>query len=344
MKKRSIAVSIPTLLLAICLDSPDSAADPPADGLEPQAPELERRSEAIEARAEEVQKLEEAAEKNEEEREVALTSFVQLLGDDRAQATTSGESSAAFGGAILYRGQRQSILILARSDAGTGAMDTQAERGALMLTPEASGQPSFEFDWRVYFFCMNEIFRWRRGACADDRGAAGEKVEADNGSRREGRLRRSVSAATRDPDDVDFGFRLYLSGGTSDWTIPTGDPADEITRRAGVLAYGADLALRRELIKGQDNYVALEAGVGVTARNLIGDLTADEHRADLEGFLGTDRKFYVGPEVYIGLTINALNLGISLPIIPYGEVDGFSGGQLLVTAIVRDGPKLVMEE
>ena len=330
-----MVVSITAFLGAIFLASSRGSAQPEeSDRPAPVATELEIRSAALDRRSEEVRKLAEAAEETREERENALTSFVQLLGDARAQTTTSGESSAAFGGGILYRGQNQSILILARSDADIDALDTQAERGALMLTPESTGKPSFEFDWRIYFFCMNGVFRWKSGAC--------------DGHAKAAAAQRAAGAAPRssvDPNMVDFGLRLYMSGGTADWAIPSADPMVEpLTHRASVLAYGADVAIRREFIKGLDNYVALEAGLGITARNLIGDLTADENRADLEAFLGTDRKFYGGPEFYIGLTINALNLGITLPIIPFGEVDGFSGGQLLVTAIVRDGPKLVIPD
>ncbi len=339
MNEMKTVVCITTLLGAIFLAPGHAAAQPEGaaeDAARPDEAELESRTAALELRSAEVEKLAVAAEETQVEREKALTSFVQLLGDARAQTATSGETSAAFGGGILYRGQNQSILILARADADTDALDTQAERGALMLTPESTGQPSFEFDWRVYFFCMNGVFKWRSGACADGSERAGAKQANGSGQR---------SPAAHDPNMVDFGIRLYMSGGTADWAIPAADPMeDPLTHRASVLAYGADVALRREFIKGLDNYVALEAGLGITARNLIGDLTADENRADLEAFLGTDRTFYGGPELYISLTINALNLGISLPIIPFGEVDGFSGGQLLVTAIVRDGPKLVIPD
>jgi hypothetical protein len=313
--------------------SPPDAAAGPRSALEPSQAALQAQTHESARAMQEVRQMETALEEQEAGLENALSSFVQLVGDAKAQTTTSGESSAAFGGGILYRGPDQSILILARTEASSEALDTQVERGALMLTPESTGQPSFEFDWRVYFVCVTRPLAWRTGSCADHQ-AAEEAGEATSTQRR---------AASR--DRVDLGARLYLSGGTADWTIPAGDPADDaITRRASVLAYGVDVILRREFIKGLDNYVALEAGVGGTVRNLIGDLTAGENRGHLEAFLGTDRKVYVGPEFYIGLTINALNVGISLPVIPYGEIDGFSGGQLLVTAIVRDGPKLVIPD
>lgn len=339
MNATRLVVRIAALLMAVFLTSSHAKAQGMAGrpvgetDTVPVDEAFERRKAALDRRSMEVQKLEEIAEEREEARENALTSFVQLLGDARAQTTTSGESSAAFGGGILYRGQNQSILILARSDADVDALDTQAERGTFMLTPESTGQPSFEFDWRIYFFCMNGVFAWRKGACDRQSRAAAEGAPGPG------------ERAPSDPNMVDFGLRFYMSGGSSDWAIPAADPMEEpLTQRASVLAYGADLALRREFIKGLDNYVALEAGVGVTVRNLIGDLTGDENRVDREAFLGTDRKFYGGPEFYMSLTINALNLGISLPVIPFGEIDGFSGGQLLVTAIVRDGPKLVIPD
>ncbi len=308
------------LILATFLVSRGAAAQP-AD--EPPAEEAAVREREV------------ALEEKEAEQENALSSFVQLLGDAKAQTTTSGESSAAFGGGILYRGQDQSILVLARTDASAEALDTQAERGALMLTPESTGQPSFEFDWRIYFLCMISPRRWKAASCSE------AQREADKGDPSAPRR----PARPHDPSKVDVGLRLYMAGGTADWTIPASDPMGEaITRRAGVLAYGVDIAVRREFIKGPSNYVALEAGVGGTVRNLIGDLTAEENRADLESFLGTDNKIYVGPELYLGLTINALNVGIALPVIFDGGIDGFSGGQLLVTAIVRDGPKLVIPD
>ena len=332
---------ISALIFAI-LALPAGSAAQPAEG--PPAEEAEERATAaplaadvgLRAEAAAIREREEAVQEKEAEQEDALSSFVQLLGDAKAQTTTSGQSSAAFGGGILYRGQDQSILVLARTDASTEALDTQAERGALMLTPESTGQPSFEFDWRIYFLCMVSPRRWKASSCTD------AQREADTGDpgapgRRPPR--------PHDPSKVDVGLRLYMSGGTADWSIPAPDPMDEgITRRAGVLAYGVDIAVRREFIKGPSNYVALEAGVGGTVRNLIGDLTAEENRADLEAFLGTDTKIYVGPELYLGLTINALSVGIALPVIFDGEIDGFSGGQLLVTASVRDGPKLVIPD
>ncbi len=334
---------ISALILAT-LSIPTGAAAQPADEpLEPAAPvavDVKLRTEAVAAR-------EVAVEQKEAEQENSLSSFVQLLGDARAQTTTSGESSAAFGGGIIYRGQDQSILVLARTDATTAALDTQAERGALMLTPESAGQPSFEFDWRIYFLCMSSPRHWQPSSCSDAereadeaRGAGAEKAAHEPG----GAGASARTARPHDPSKVDVGLRLYMAGGTADWTIATPDPTDAITRRAGVLAYGVDIALRREFIRGPSNYVALEAGVGGTVRNLIGDLTAEENRADLEAFLGTDNKIFVGPELYLGLTINALNVGIALPVIFDGEIDGFSGGQLLVTAIVRDGPKLLIPE
>lgn len=328
--------SISALILAI-LSIPAGAAAQPAEEPAADSPELPAPS-AVDvgssARAEALQEREEAVKKVVAEQEKALTSFVQLLGDARAQTTTSGESSAAFGGGILYRGQDQSILVLARTDATTTALDTQTERGALMLTPESAGQPSFEFDWRIYFLCMKSPLHWKKASCSD----------AESEAARGGADASEVAPRPHDPSSVDVGLRFYLAGGTADWTIPAPDPVDAITRRAGVLAYGVDMALRRELIKGPGNYVALEAGVGGTVRNLIGDLTGEESRTDLEAFLGTDDKFYIGPELYLGLTINALNVGIALPVFFDGEIDGFSGGQLLVTAIVRDGPKLIIPD
>ncbi len=325
--------SITALILAT-LSIPTGAAAQPADEpAEPAGPPVPAIDVELRAEAALVEEREEAVEQKEAEQENALSSFVQLLGDARAQTTTSGESSAAFGGGILYRAQDQSILVLARTDATTTALDTQAERGALMLTPESAGQPSFELDWRIYFLCMRSPLHWKAASCSDVEKASEQGRETASGPPR-----------PHDPSNVDVGLRMYMAGGTADWTIPAPDPMDAITRRAGVLAYGVDIALRRELIKGPGNYVALEAGVGGTVRNLIGDLTGEESRTDLEAFLGTDDKFYIGPELYLGLTINALNVGIALPVFFDREIDGFSGGQLLVTAIVRDGPKLLIPE
>ena len=84
-----------------------------------------------------------------------------------------------------------------------------------------------------------------------------------------------------------------------------------------MLAYGVDIALRRELIKGP--------GTGQLRR-------------------ARGRRSSGGTELYLGLTINALNVGIALPVFFDREIDGFSGGQLLVTAIVRDGPKLLIPD
>ena len=322
--------SITALILATLSIPTGAAAQPGEPATEPPAPVAVDVKLGAEAAL--VEEREEAVEQKEAEQENALSSFVQLLGDARAQTTTSGESSAAFGGGILYRAQDQSILVLARTDATTTALDTQAERGALMLTPESAGQPSFELDWRIYFLCMRSPLHWKTASCSD------VEEEAEQG--------RDTASGPRphDPSNVNVGLRMYMAGGTADWTLPAPDPMDAITRRAGVLAYGVDVALRRELIKGPGNYVALEAGVGGTVRNLIGDLTGEESRTDLEAFLGTDDKFYIGPELYLGLTINALNVGIALPVFLDREIDGFSGGQLLVTAIVRDGPKLLIPD
>jgi hypothetical protein len=346
MKTRQTGACIAAALLAALLHPAGAAAqEPPVAPGEPAAgepiseapPEENPGAPVADAPGAEAT-AETTAEKPKTEREQALTSFVQLLGDAKAQTTTSGQTAAAFGGGILYRSQDQSLLILARTEASTEAQDSQGERGALMLTPEANGKPSFELDWRVFFLCMTRPFKWIEGTCADAKRAE---------LARQGSLERSSGSPPSyfpDPDKIDFGVRLYLSGGTSDWTIPADEPMAAITRRAGVLAYGVDLALRRELIKADDNYVAIEAGVGGTVRNLIGDLTGDENADELDGFLGTDRRIYFGPELYLGLTINALQVGVSLPVFLQGEIDGFSGGQLLVTAIVRDGPKLVIPD
>jgi hypothetical protein len=347
MKTRQTGACIAAVVLTALLHPAGAAAQvPPADG-EPltEAPPEETPVDSASPGAEAAETATaeataaETTDKPKTQREQALTSFVQLLGDAKAQTTTSGQTAAAFGGGILYRSEDQSLLILARTDASTEALDSQGERGALMLTPEANGQPSFELDWRVFFLCMTRPFKWIEGTCADAKRAEMARQRASEPPASESPL------FFPDPDKLDFGVRLYLSGGTSDWTIPADEPMEAaITRRAGVLAYGVDLALRRELIKADDNYVALEAGLGGTVRNLIGDLTAGENSDELDGFLGTDRRIYFGPELYLGLTINALQVGVSLPVFLQGEIDGFSGGQLLVTAIVRDGPKLVIPD
>jgi hypothetical protein len=321
-------------LILVARASPAAAQETAEPVVAPAAPEA-RAEVALRAETDAVRAREEAVEKKEAEHEKALSSFVQLLGDAKAQTTTGGESSAAFGGGILYRGEDQSILVLARTDATVEALDSQAERGALLLTPESAGQPSFEFDWRIYFLCMVTPLRWQRDSCSDV-----QRDAAQSGARRGA----AAEARPHDPSMLDVGLRFYMAGGTADWALPAADPDDAVVRRAGVLAYGVDVAVRREFIKGPGNYVALEAGVGGTVRNLIGDLTGQQSRPDLEAFLGTDDKFYIGPELYLGLTINALNVGIALPVFFEGEIDGFSGGQLLVTAIVRDGPKLVIPE
>jgi hypothetical protein len=131
-------------------------------------------------------------------------------------------------------------------------------------------------------------------------------------------------------------LRGYLSVSTSDWSVPVdsmglfsegGDP-----RTYSVGVFGMGILVGETLVRGivaSNTSVAVTLDLGVSSRFLIGDLSSEANESFREGFIGTDRNWFVGVEGMLGVQINGIKAGISVYRYFDTDLSGFSDGQVV---------------
>lgn len=131
-----------------------------------------------------------------------------------------------------------------------------------------------------------------------------------------------------------IGFRGFFEAATADWA------SGDVKKSAGALASGVGPAIRVQLSnRGSKNEVFVSSHAGFTSRSVRGD--AGSSNEFLSATLGAIRKDYYGYDASVTLSVKQVYGSLSYVRLYGANIDGFTGGQILLAIGIRGGVDLL---